>query len=357
MALTTKQAGSLSDRHASQRDSLIGKLLTAILQIWSGVSNYHDDDQVGSAAAASAYRVMQAQTQARRLVRSYQTSLLRALDALDTFPTEVTYYPRSGTTALDVYARPASQAIYAYSQGGTLEDARQAVEDRLELLLHEDIMLAERDEEQRIYEALPRVVGYRRVIHPERSKSGTCGLCAVAATQRYRTDELRPLHDGCECGSMPIVGTQDPGQVLNDEDLEQLYAAAGQAASVGGQRPAQARSTAREDLLNVRVQVNEHGEKGPVLVKQGDHFRTHSEAGAAAFQKPTPAVIRQRKQQARDQAAADLADARSRLQQVQASHANDGTATPREQVVLAQRVKNLSSLLRSLEADLSRSDS
>lgn len=356
MALTTKQAGSLSDRHASQRDSLIGKLLTALLRIWSGVGNYHDDDQVGSAAAASAYRVMQAQKQARRLVRSYQTSVLNAMDALEPFPAEVDYYPRSGTTALDVYERPASQAIYAYSQGGTVEDARQAVRDRLELLLHEDIMLAERDEEQRIYEALPRVVGYRRVIHPERSKNGTCGLCAVAATQRYRTDQLRPLHDGCECGSMPIVGTEDPGQVLNSEDLEQLYAAAGQAAAIGGQQPAKDRSTAREDLLNVRVTVNEHGEKGPVLVKQGDRFRTHSEAGAPAFQKPTADVIRARKTHAYDQASAELADARDRLKAVQATVA-PGADTPREQIVLAQRVKNLSSLLRSLEADLSRADS
>lgn len=356
MALTTKQAGSLSDRHASQRDSLIGKLLTALLQIWSGVGNYHDDDQVGSAAAASAYRVMQAQKQARRLTRSYQTSVLSAMGALERFPAEVDYYPRSGTTALDVYARPASQAVFAYSKGGTVEDARQAVRDRLELLLREDIMLAERDEEQRIYETVPRIVGYRRVIHPERSKNGTCGLCAVAATQRYRTDELRPLHDGCECGSMPIVGTEDPGQVLNSEDLDQLYAAAGQAASIGG-GTARDRSTAREDLLNVRVTVNEHGEKGPVLVKQGDQFRTHSEAGAPAFQKPTPDVIRARKTHAYDQAAGELADARQRLAEVQASHANDGADTPREQVVLAQRVKNLTSLLRSLEADLSRADS
>jgi len=355
MALTTKQAGSLSDRHASQRSSLIGKLFSSVLQIWSGVGNYHDDDQVGSAAAASAYRVMQAQKQARRLTRSYQTSVLTAMDALDRFPAEVDYYPRSGTTALDVYARPASQAVFAYSKGGTVEDARQAVRDRLELLLHEDIMLAERDEEQRIYEAVPRVVGYRRVIHPERSENGTCGLCAVAATQRYRTDELRPLHDGCECGSLPIVGTKDPGQVLNDEDLEQLYAAAGEAVAIGG-RQARSRSTAREDLLNVRVTVNEHGEKGPVLVKEGDHFRTHSQAGAEAFRKPTPDVIRARKTHAHDQAAGELADARERLAAVQAT-VPPGGRTPREQVVLAQRVKNLSSLLRSLEADLARSDS
>jgi hypothetical protein len=355
MALTTKQAGGLSDRHASQRSSLIGKLFSSVLQIWSGVGNYHDDDQVGSAAAASAYRVMQAQKQARRLTRSYQTSVLSAMDALERFPAEVDYYPRSGTTALDVYARPASQAVFAYSKGGTVEDARQAVRDRLELLLHEDIMLAERDEEQRIYEAVPRVVGYRRVIHPERSENGTCGLCAVAATQRYRTDELRPLHDGCECGSMPIVGTKDPGQVLNDEDLEQLYAAAGEAVAIGG-RQARARSTAREDLLNVRITVNEHGEKGPVLVKEGDHFRTHSEAGAEAFRKPTPDVIRARKTHAHDQAAGALADARERLAAVKAT-VPPGGKTPQEQVVLAQRVKNLSSLLRSLEADLARSDS
>jgi hypothetical protein len=58
---------------------------------------------------------------------------------------------------------------------------------------------------------------------------------------------------------MPIVGDLDPGMSINREDLERLYEAAGD-------------STAARDLKRVRVQINEHGELGPVLTVRGQKF-------------------------------------------------------------------------------------
>jgi hypothetical protein len=353
MAITTSRLGKLSDAHAKQRDSIISTLIKQLFGIWGQVDNFHDTDQVVSAAAASAFQVLSAQTRTRTLFRSYASTVLSDLDALAPMPARVDYYSRPNTTPLDVYQRPAEQAIYEYSQGGSFEDAFDAAENRLQLIAHDDVMLAERDEEQRVYHAMPKVVGYRRIIHPELSQSGTCGLCAVAATQRYNTDQLKALHTLCHCGSAPIVGDEDPGQVLNSEDLKQIYAAAGAANSFGASK-----STAAEDLLNVRVTVDEHGEKGPVLIKHGDHFRTHTQADAPAFQKPTAQSIRTRKRAAVDQASAELADAQKALQAIQGTHTNDGTSeTPREQVVLAQKVKNLTALVKSLNTQLASSDS
>lgn len=67
------------------------------------------------------------------------------------------------------------------------------------------------------------ITGWRRVIHPELSAGGTCGLCVAAATRIYRGGNLKPIHDGCNCLTLPIVGDDDPGDALNRLDLGDLY--------------------------------------------------------------------------------------------------------------------------------------
>jgi hypothetical protein len=337
----------LSNAHARQRDTLITRLIASIVPFWRQVRNFHDPSQVGAASAASAFRVTAAQVQSRRQFRAYSQQVLREMDVTDPFPDQWDYYSRSGVTPLTVWDRPAGQGVFGYSQGETFEGAQQRVLERVADLAEADVMLAQRDEEQRVYGALERVVGYRRIIHPELSRSGTCGLCAVAATQRYHTDQLRDLHDGDHCDTAPIVGTEDPGQVLNSADLDQLYAAAGQAAAIGGQQPAKGRSTATEDLLNVRITVGEHGEKGPVLIKQGDHFRTHSQADAPAFRRPTADEVRRRKTAAYDDATQQLAAAQDEL-----AHVRNTSPGSSDQVAAARRVRNLQELQRSLNYQL-----
>jgi len=72
------------------------------------------------------------------------------------------------------------------------------------------------------------ITGWRRVIHPELSLGGTCGLCVAATTRVYTTGNLQPIHEGCHCGVLPIVGEDDPGDALNRLDLGDLYDDAGQ---------------------------------------------------------------------------------------------------------------------------------
>lgn len=78
-----------------------------------------------------------------------------------------------------------------------------------------------------VYEASPQATRYRRVVHPELSKGGACGLCIVASTQIYTRPDLKPIHDRCHCDVLPIVGEVDPGHALNGLDLGSLYEAAG----------------------------------------------------------------------------------------------------------------------------------
>ena len=99
------------------------------------------------------------------------------------------------------------------------------------------------------------VTTYRRVIHPELSHTGTCGLCVVAADRTYHIRDLNPMHDHCHCTVMPVVNGNDPGLSLNRNDLDAIYSRA------GGNKAG--------ELAKVNVTVGEHGEIGPVFDKTG----------------------------------------------------------------------------------------
>lgn len=142
-------------------------------------------------------------------------------------------------------------------------EAQLKAEQRATQMASMDLALAAREAaRQRMG---PGVVGYRRIIHPELSKFGSCGLCVVAADQMYRREDLLPLHDDCECTVLPATVSADPGLSLNREDLDAVYAAAGG-------------STAREDLQRTRVTVLDHGELGPILANADYSYKTAAEA-------------------------------------------------------------------------------
>lgn len=71
-------------------------------------------------------------------------------------------------------------------------------------------------------ESTGRIVGWRRV-----PQGSTCRYCITASTQRY-TSERSARAVGhrnygkltCDCNVVPIIGTSDPGQVLNNRTLQ-----------------------------------------------------------------------------------------------------------------------------------------
>jgi hypothetical protein len=134
-----------------------------------------------------------------------------------------------------------------------------------------DSLLALRAQAEKSIRNHPKIVGWRRVIHPERSREGTCGLCLVASDRIYSKQELLAIHDKCECTVAPIVRvggkTLDPGNDLNQQDLKDIYNLA------GGNLAAK--------LKKVRVAYHVHGELGPVIGYRGQHFRTASDVKKA----------------------------------------------------------------------------
>lgn len=157
------------------------------------------------------------------------------------------------------YGRVADGFRYQVTvRGDSEEKAQTKALARLAVVAETDVTLAVREQYRRSLGQM-RADGYRRILHPELSETGPCGLCVVAADRVYHSGDLLPLHARCCCEVLPIYGDLDPGLALNADDLRTLYEAA------GGNR--------REVLRKVRVVLAEHGELGPILINGDQHFR------------------------------------------------------------------------------------
>lgn len=327
----------MTQRQADHRHSIIVDLLRLLLGLWANFDRWDDRDIVVGMAARSATIVDAANLRSRMLTRSFQRSVLKEMGTgRQPMPALVNAYPRANVTATDVYQRPVEQFIWARRNGLNFTDSRAAFEERLTAVATQDVKLADRDEANRILLADPEVDRWRRVIHPELSKSGTCGLCIVASQRIYTLEDLMPMHGpSCNCTVMGITKGHDPGLKLNDDDLKTIYAAAG--------------STAAEDLQNTRITINEHGELGPVLVKHGDHFRTAEQAGRPPYVKPTPASIRANLTNEREGLNSQLEAAQKRY-----NNAASSGALPKDQVPLFVAMKYMRERIAGIDTFLSR---
>lgn len=155
---------------------------------------------------------------------------------------------RAGATLDEVYRRPFVTVWTGLKDGTPWEKAVAAGRERLAATAEIDPQLTMRATARAIFTQTPSVVGYRRVPDP-----GACPLCLMASTQRYHTGDLLPIHNRCGCGIAPIIGTADPGRVIDPDLLARLK---------------QAKET------GVEPKVAEHGELGPVLVNASHDFKT-----------------------------------------------------------------------------------
>jgi hypothetical protein len=173
----------------------------------------------------------------------------------------------SESTPDRLFERAAEKYRYEISTGKDHAQANDLAEQRIESLVDNNMILSARLASQqtllRVAGKDERILGYRRVIHPELSKGGVCGMCVAAANRKYKISELQPIHARCKCTISPITTAHDPGLRMNDADLEKLYAHAEDA--TGGT----VRSTSAEALKRTRYQIVHHHELGPVLTQAG----------------------------------------------------------------------------------------
>lgn len=158
-----------------------------------------------------------------------------------------------GISVTEEMLRATKQARALIAKGKSPEAAMKSGLHRALTIADMDLAVAGRDAFAATIANIPEVIGTRRDIHPELSESGVCGLCIAAATRIYSKRGLMPLHAYCKCEPVPVLrDEEDFAQLLNGQTLEELYIQIG--------------LTKREDLVNVRVKVEENSEVGPLLV-------------------------------------------------------------------------------------------
>jgi hypothetical protein len=266
---------------------------TLIWALWADTDPY-DGNAVEDFTVSAAVHMVTAQTTTARTAAAAQSAILQTMgiaapgvtsnpvdvrapgaDVVDGAlvlqrpdSVRVSYDTRADTriraenmTTQGMFNRPARTLRAVEAAGATREVADAQARDRIDQLVEDNVMLAQRFAEAEVLQRVvdldapgPRIIGYRRVIHPELSETGVCGLCIAAADQRYKVGDLLPIHARCKCTVAAITEDHDPADDVNAADLGALYDLAG--------------GTAGPGLKRVRYQLDEHGELGPVLVPQ-----------------------------------------------------------------------------------------
>lgn len=257
------------DQSAAAADSVKAAAVATAAGAWAGFSAWYDTAAVTDLAEQIADLSLSGQTSIVGLFSEYVaqvTAMLRG-DRLVTVPRVPARPIRSGVDPVSVHSRPAAVFRETYALLGDEQAAIERAIGRAAQLMETDAMLAARAAQMEAMREL-EVTHYRRVLRPELSESGPCGLCVVAADQVYKIGDLLPLHGQCKCQTVEVTDALDVGKRLNREDLDKIYAAAG--------------GTTAADLKRVRVTINEHGELGPVLSVRGQKFTGPDDLGAPA---------------------------------------------------------------------------
>lgn len=298
---------AMSASVAAARDAALGFAMAVIGQLWNEL-NVYDGAAVQEFTELAGQHMVEAQTMVAATAAAAQSQILSAMgvvaplvsaDPADVRGTaviaedgtvevsrdtaEVRYTDGSrqvidldeDASTVGIFNRPARTQRYLESQGVGSAEARAEAEQRMLTLVDGNLMLAQRLAEAEIIAKAAaiddRVIGLRRVIHPEMSRTGTCGLCIAASDRIYTVRELMPIHARCQCTTAAVTREFDPADVLNAVDLTQLYSDAGD-------------TTSGKELKRIRYKVNEHGELGAVLVpaKRAKSTKARKNAPAAA---------------------------------------------------------------------------
>lgn len=160
---------------------------------------------------------------------------------------------RNGTPPTEVYRRPFVTVWSALKDGKPHQDAVQAGLTRATTAAETDVQLSMRQTLTAVGEANALILGYRRIPDP-----GACPFCLLVAGQRYRTDQLMPIHPHCGCG-VGVITTENRHEFTGNPKNDLSVTAGG-----------------------VDAAVVEHGELGPLLVDGTQNFTSEAEIAALA---------------------------------------------------------------------------
>lgn len=244
---------------------------------WLTAGSWRDDD-IDRLVRLLVPKVQAGQIQTAQLTAAYlaavQTARTGARVAAVPVARELVTAAR-GVPAAEVYRRPAVTMYAALSKGALVSAAIDQGAKRLVSLVATDMQLAKTTQARRSFEGSGFEFMRRTLTGRE-----NCALCAIASTQRYRVQELMPIHPGCDCGVDTVEAGRDPGQVIDRERLELIHSTI-EAQFGGTDRGARYLDgwNDRSDFLDL-ITVREHGEIGPVLTWRDQHFTSKADIDA-----------------------------------------------------------------------------
>lgn len=244
---------------------------------WGSLDNYRKAD-IDRLVDMVLPQVLAGEKTAAQLTDAYLSSLA-GVAARGVDERQVTGAALRGVDPDQVYRRPAKEVYMALSDGKSLDQAADAGLVRLLDLVNTDVELARRAQEQ-ISMLRGNLRYYRRVLSVG-SENGNCGLCVIASTQRYKVGNLKPIHPGCGCGVAPFATNQDPGQVLNEELLEQAHDVIGGDVHYNRSgRSVEFPDGTKRDYKD--IMIRQHGEYGPTLTWKDQAFTGPNDLNFAA---------------------------------------------------------------------------
>lgn len=251
---------ALTERYDALSTSLRDRVISFVLAAFDSLGSYRDSD-----AATFLERVLPTVLATQQRMGQITDAYLSAMigDMLGTATAAAgVELPEAlrGVEPAEVYHRPFVTAYTALSQGKSYAEALGEARTRLLSITETDMQLARTHAARQSMER-GGVKFFRRALRGP----GNCALCTIASTQRYRVENLMPIHPGCNCKPEPIVGNKDPGQVIDEALLREAHAAVAKevgASDAGGRAP---------DYREVII-TREHGEYGPLLAVRRHEF-------------------------------------------------------------------------------------
>lgn len=266
-----EQLVALARAHQRQLLAVRDRTVATISNMWARIVTGPDDTVLSRWLAAAVPVVAAAQSSTAGAAIAYIGTYVAA--ATGTTPAPVPLNPSNflaprGVDLAEVLARPMVELRTGLANGDRWLTAVDAGGQRAAQFAGTEPMLSARAAASEAMKIEPRVVGFRRVPDP-----GACKFCLLASTQRYHDTDLMPMHPNCGCSVAPIIGTKDPGRVLDRGLVDQLMAADPALGRRGDSRDA-ARESAAAALADAEklFTVHEHGELGPTLYGAGQKF-------------------------------------------------------------------------------------
>ncbi|MEW1867036.1 hypothetical protein AB0420_02360 [Streptomyces caelestis] len=251
---------ALTERYDALSTSLRSRVIQFVLDAFDGLGSYRDSD-----AAEFIERVLPvvlgAQQTMGQITDAYLSAMIADMIGGAAAPVGAQLDAAlRGVDPAEVYHRPFVTLYSALAAGHDYAAALGQGRQRLLSITETDLQLARTQSARQSMQRSGARFFRRRL-----TGTANCALCTIASTQRYRVENLMPIHPGCDCKPEPLPAGKDPGQVIDEQLLREAHDAVAQgtgSSDAGGRTP---------DYRQVII-TREHGEYGPLLAVRRHEF-------------------------------------------------------------------------------------